>query len=392
MQKERRSRFAGGPLEFGPCGDENYVRYAKIQALDGITPILVPYHDPDEPISKLYQYYYSVTTDKTPIVFLKMERDNQPKQEMPIGFYTQNYSADEFLFRTTRDDERQIFEECFQMGDHAFFNININDTKGNIITLNNVQWVESIFSMKCLYNEILCEEKDEKASKQDIKKKAKMQELYFNGKLCDEDKNLKFYQIMPNNTLSVVEKVNNLDSVIFVQYSNQENPEKEEVIPINVRKNPTIKQIKAEVQKATKIEPADQTLIYTGQTLEDSKSITDYQIRYGASITLASVNPSQPNKNKVVMYLYLKHNMQLKLKYECEKNKTVEELIKNYGGNSFKEVSSTCCLLYSELLLNPKDKISKVENSHSFRPGQNFEVRVIKSGQKVIYSRLFTSN
>ena len=47
-----------------------------------------------------------------------------------------------------------------------------------------------------------------------------MQELYFNGKLCDEDKNLKFYQIMPNNTLSVVEKVNNLDSVIFVQYSN----------------------------------------------------------------------------------------------------------------------------------------------------------------------------
>ena len=72
--------------------------------------------------------------------------------------------------------------------------------------------------------------------------------------------------------------------------------------------------------------------------------------------------------------------MQLKLKYECEKNKTVEELIKNYGGNSFKEVSSTCCLLYSELLLNPKDKISKVESSHNFRPGQNFEVRVIKSG------------
>ena len=71
--------------------------------------------------------------------------------------------------------------------------------------------------------------------------------------------------------------------------------------------NPTIKNVKAEIEKKIKI-PSDQiNLFFNGKQLEDDKTFSDYGIEFGSSLTLnnkevSSTLVSQLNEESEVIF------------------------------------------------------------------------------------------
>lgn len=84
---------------------------------------MVPYHDEEESIDKLYEYYYENAPRKKRVAFMTIDRKHSAKKNFPIGFYTASIGRRDILFTTV--DEEDFDQEMYEEGDGGFFNLYI---------------------------------------------------------------------------------------------------------------------------------------------------------------------------------------------------------------------------------------------------------------------------
>lgn len=85
---------------------------------------------------------------------------------------------------------------------------------------------------------------------------------------------------------------------IFVETPN-------ETITLDVEASDSIEQVKAKIQDRTGIPPEDFFLIFGETVLEDSRTLSDYNIQKEATLELSFVSPASPSSVPVLPKLQL---------------------------------------------------------------------------------------
>lgn len=134
-------------------------------------------------------------------------------------------------------------------------------------------------------------------------------------------------------------------------------------IPIKASGCEKVQEIKKRVKVALGVPEEDQILTYSGTKLASQSSLNDYRIAMGSIIHLNYENYAGNNQGFINLTFYVKHNQQLLLSYNAEKDKRVRDLMKKYVKNSNKN----SCLLYGKVILKPHQRLRDIESEPSFR-------------------------
>jgi len=155
---------------------------------------------------------------------------------------------------------------CPQAKQNNIITVFVKNTRGTTISLN-IDTSKTILSVK----EIIWDR---------IKVPVSIQQLYFSGTQLTDSKTLLYYNIKNGSTLQIALRVMGGSMQILVQTQTGR------IIALDVELHDTIQDVKTKIKLDKGIRPDHQVLFYQGKPVEDTRTLSDYNIRDGSVLML----------------------------------------------------------------------------------------------------------